>query len=102
MLALLTLFPVRKKLKYLAFATFIVGVISAQQILETVEQQNQKLLTIYSLHGSTAMAFIQNQQAVLVADSSLATDKQNYSFNIQAHLWDLGVATPKVKVVGEE
>jgi competence protein ComEC len=101
LLALLTLFLLRKKLKYLVFATVIVGILSVQQILETIEQQNQKLLTIYSLRSSTAMTFIQSQQAVLVADSSLAADKQNYSFNIQAHLWDLGVAAPTVKLVGE-
>ncbi|MER2997928.1 ComEC/Rec2 family competence protein [Pontibacter populi] len=101
LMALFTLFLVRKKLKYLAFATLIVGVLSVHQILEMIDQQNQKLITIYSLRGSTGMAFIQNQHAVLVADSLLAADKQNYSFNIQAHLWDLGVSAPTVKLVGE-
>ncbi|MBJ6116687.1 ComEC family competence protein [Pontibacter sp. BT310] len=101
LLAFFTLFLVRKKLKYLVFATCIVGVLSVQQILETIAQQNQKLLTIYSLRGSTAMAFIQSQEAILVTDSLLAADKQNYNFNIQAHLWDLGVAAPTVKLVGE-
>ncbi|WP_238395884.1 ComEC/Rec2 family competence protein [Pontibacter pudoricolor] len=102
LLALFTLFLVRKNLKYLAFATLIVGVLSVEQILEIITQQNQKLLTIYSLRGSSAIAFIQDQQAVLVADSSLAADKQNYSFNIQAHLWDLGVTAPAVKLVGQK
>jgi len=98
-LALLVLFLVQKKLKYLTFATAIVAILAVQQILETIDQQNQKLLTIYSLRGSTALAFIDKQQAILATDSTLLTDQTNYNFNIQAHLWDLGITNPELKLI---
>ncbi|WP_255481276.1 ComEC/Rec2 family competence protein [Pontibacter sp. Tf4] len=41
-LALLVLFLVQKQLRYLVMATAIVGVLSVQQIMETIAQQNQK------------------------------------------------------------
>ncbi|MBC5772583.1 ComEC family competence protein [Pontibacter sp. KCTC 32443] len=100
-LALIFLFLLQKQLRYLTFAVLIVGVLAVQQILEESEQQNQKLLAIYSLRGSTALSFLQNREAILVTDSTLLQDRQNYTFNIQAHLWDLGVTAPVFKVVGE-
>ncbi|NDK55287.1 ComEC/Rec2 family competence protein [Pontibacter fetidus] len=100
-LGLLVLFIVQKRLLYLAIAVAIVGVISVQQILETIDQQNQKLMAIYSLRGSTALGFIEKQEATLVTDSTLLNDRQNYTFNIQAHLWELGVTEPVFSVVGK-
>jgi competence protein ComEC len=100
-LGLLVLFLVQKSLRYLIVAVIIVGVFSVQQILETIAQQNQKLMTVYSLRGNTALGFIENQKAILVTDSTLLHDRQNYTFNIQSHMWELGVAEPELMEVGE-
>ncbi|MEJ8755944.1 ComEC/Rec2 family competence protein [Pontibacter sp. H259] len=99
-LALMVLFLIKKKLPYLGFATAIVAILSVQQILETINQQNQKLLTIYSLRGSTALGFVDKHQAILITDSTLLADRTNYNFNIQTHLWDLGITKPAFKLIG--
>ncbi|HEY4651818.1 MAG TPA: ComEC/Rec2 family competence protein [Pontibacter sp.] len=99
-LVCLVLLLTRKRLKYLVLATIIVAVLSVQQLLEAVEQQNQKMVTIYSLRGSTAIGFIQSNKAVLVTDSTMQADQQNYSFNIQNHLWSAGITNPEVTLIG--
>lgn len=101
-LALLVLFLVQKQLRYLVWATAIVAIVSVQQILEAIEHQNQKMLAIYSLRGSTAVGFIQSKEAVLVTDSTLLADPQNYSFNVQAHLWQRGISAPAFQLLGDD
>lgn len=92
---MLILFFALKKLPYLAIAASILFVLAVQQILETIAQRKQQFFSIYSLRGQTALSFIQGQQAVLLADSITLTDKQDYTFNIQPHLWHLGIRKPK-------
>lgn len=91
----LLLFLALRKLRYFALATAVVAMLSIQEILETVQQKEQELLVIYNVRGSTGVAMVQGQQATLLADSSLLRDASNYSFNIQPHLWHMGVAQPQ-------
>ncbi|MCC9167844.1 ComEC/Rec2 family competence protein [Pontibacter harenae] len=95
----LILFLAVKKLRYLSIAVAIVSVLSVQQIRETVQQQHQRTLTVYSLRGSTALAFMEGQEAVLLTDSVLWQDSDNYSFNVQPHLWYKGIQQPQWQVL---
>lgn len=97
---LLLLFMALRKLRYFAMATGIVAVLSVQEVWETVQQKEQELLTIYHVRGATGIALVQGQQATLLADSVLLRDDSNYSFNIQPHLWHLGVAQPQFTSLG--
>ncbi|MFD2515001.1 ComEC/Rec2 family competence protein [Pontibacter locisalis] len=96
------LFLFNKRLRYVWFATGIVAVFSVQEILEVVEQKNQKLLTVYSLRGSTGVSLLQGQQAVVIADSALLQDENNYTFNVQPQLWARGVQQPEFVTLGQD
>ncbi|WP_299823899.1 ComEC/Rec2 family competence protein [uncultured Pontibacter sp.] len=89
------LFMAFKKLRYLSIATGIVAILSAQEIREAVQQQNQKIQAVYSLRGSTGLALFKGQSARLIADSALLQNQSNYTFNVQPHLWQLGVQEPQ-------
>ncbi len=95
LLALFVLFLMYKRLWLLTVATAIVAILSVQQITETITQQNLKMLAVYSLRGQTAISFIHNQKAVIVTDSAMLSNRQNYTFNVQPHLWQLGIAEPE-------
>ncbi|MFD3003076.1 ComEC/Rec2 family competence protein [Pontibacter toksunensis] len=97
---MLLLFVALRQLRYFALATGIVAVLSIKEIMETVQQKEQELLTIYNVRGSTGIALVQGQQATLLADSALLHDESNFSFNIQPHLWYLGVARPQFASMG--
>ncbi|WP_255481275.1 hypothetical protein [Pontibacter sp. Tf4] len=53
------------------------------------------------MRGSSALGFIAKQQAILVTDSTLLADRQNYSFNIQNHLWEAGITVPALHLFGD-
>ncbi|PRY08882.1 competence protein ComEC [Pontibacter ummariensis] len=91
----LVFFLALKKLRFLSLAVVIVAILSVQEIKETVQQKNQELLALYQVRGSTGMALVQGQQATVLSDSILLLDRDNYTFNIQPHLWQLGVHEPK-------
>ncbi|GAB3532813.1 ComEC/Rec2 family competence protein [Pontibacter brevis] len=88
------LFVALRKLRYFALATAIVAVLTLQEVWETVQQKGQELLTIYNVRGATGIALVQGQQATVLADSLLLLHESDYSFNIQPHLWQIGVAQP--------
>ncbi|GHA78112.1 ComEC/Rec2 family competence protein [Pontibacter akesuensis] len=85
------LFLAIKKLRYLSIAVGLVAILVVQEITEAQRQQRQKQLVVYSVRGSTGVGLVQGQQAVLLADSALRHNKSNYTFNVQPHLWQLGV-----------
>ncbi|MBC5992588.1 ComEC/Rec2 family competence protein [Pontibacter cellulosilyticus] len=89
------LFMALKKLRYLSLATSIVAILSVQEIWETVQQREQNMQAVYSLRGSTGVAVIAGQQAVLIADSALMQNQSNYTFNVQSHFWQHGVQEPQ-------
>ncbi|QCR21147.1 ComEC/Rec2 family competence protein [Pontibacter sp. SGAir0037] len=91
LLLLLILFLALKKLKYFAFATVVVGVLSVQQLLIDKQQQKQKVLTVYSLRGNTALSFMEGQQAIVVSDSVLQQHADAFNYNIRPHLWHRGI-----------
>ncbi|WP_161890674.1 ComEC/Rec2 family competence protein [Pontibacter russatus] len=96
---LLLLFLALRKLRYFALATAVVSVLSVQAIWETLQQQEQQLLTIYSLRGATGVALVQGQQATVLADSVLRQDESDYTYNVQPHLWQLGVQQPQFAAI---
>ncbi|WP_266204597.1 ComEC/Rec2 family competence protein [Pontibacter kalidii] len=90
------LFVALKKLRYLGVAVGMAAILSVQEMWEEVEQRQQRQLIVYSLRGSTGIGLVQGQQAMLVADSALLQNQQNYAFNVQPHLWQLGVQQPQL------
>ncbi len=95
LLLLFILFFYYKKLRYLALATFLVGVLGVQQIQKTLAQGRQKALTVYSLRGGTALSFVDGKEAVFVADSVTHSAPETFGYNIQPHLWHLGIKAPQ-------
>jgi competence protein ComEC len=94
LLLLLILFMALRKLHYFALATGVVAVLSVQEMLETMQQKEQELLTIYNVRGSTGLALVQGQQATVLVDSVFLQDNSSYTFNLQPHLWHIGVEQP--------
>ncbi|MCX2741699.1 ComEC/Rec2 family competence protein [Pontibacter anaerobius] len=90
------LFLALKRLRYLSIAVGIAALLSVQEIREVVQQRQQRQLVVYSVRGSTGIGLVQGQQAMLVADSVLQQNPQNYTFNVQPHLWQLGVEQPQL------
>lgn len=89
------LFLALKKLRYFGIAVGIAAILSVQELWEEAQQRQQRQLVVYSLRGSTGIGLVQGQQAMLVADSALLQNPQNYTFNVQPHLWQLGVEQPQ-------
>ncbi|WP_162052670.1 ComEC/Rec2 family competence protein [Pontibacter pamirensis] len=96
----LILFMALKKLRYFAVATAVVAVLAVQEVWETVQQKEQKLFTIYNVRGATGMALVQGQQATVLADFALLQDASDYTFNVQPHLWHIGVEQPQFASLG--
>ena len=76
-------------------ATGIVAILSVQEILETMQQKRQSIQAVYSLRNSTGLAFFKGEQAMVLADSALLQNQNNYTFNMQPHLWQHGVQEPR-------
>lgn len=89
------LFMAFKRLRYLSIATGIVAILSVQEILETIEQKRQSMQAIYSLRNSTGLAVFKGEHAIVLVDSALSQNQNNYTFNVQPHLWQQGIQTPK-------
>lgn len=94
---LLIIFFAVHRFKFFVLAVCIVVVLSVQEIAEVVQQKHQQQLTVYSVRGATAVSFVSGQQATVLADSSLLIDPDNYTFNIQPHLWHQGVLAPQLQ-----
>lgn len=88
-------FVALKKLRFLGLAVGVAAVLSVQEVWEEAQQRQQRQFIVYSVRGGTGIGLVQGQQAVLVADSSLLQNPQNYTFNVQPHLWQLGVEQPQ-------
>ncbi|OKL39687.1 ComEC/Rec2 family competence protein [Pontibacter flavimaris] len=96
LLLALILFAALKRLRYLSIAVGLVAILSVQEIWEEVQQRQQRQLIVYSLRGSTGIGLVQGQQAMVIADSTLLRNPQNFTFNVQPHLWQLGVQQPQL------
>jgi len=96
LLLLLILLFARKKLVYMGLATAIVGVLAVQQVLEIQELKEKEVLAVYHVRGNTAVAFVENKAATLVSSAGLVAGSPDFKFNIQPHLWQLGVQEPLV------
>ncbi|MDX5421766.1 MAG: ComEC family competence protein [Hymenobacteraceae bacterium] len=102
LLLLLILFLAMKRLRFLAFAVLVVALLSGQEVVEAMQQKEQKLLAVYNVRGATGMALVEGQEAVLLTDSALLRDENKYTFNVRPHLWQLGVQQPVFASLAEE
>lgn len=94
LLFVLILFLALKKLHYLSIAVGLVAILSVQQVWKETQQRQQRQLVVYSMRSGTSIGMVQGQQAMLVADSTFLQNQQHYTFNVQPHLWQSGVAAP--------
>ncbi|MCC9134881.1 ComEC/Rec2 family competence protein [Pontibacter silvestris] len=97
LILLLIFFFAGRRIKYFAMAVCVVAVLSIQELAEVIQQKHQQELTVYNVRGATAVSFVKGQQATVLADSSLLISPDNYTFNIQPHLWHLGVYAPELQ-----
>ncbi|CAM3422318.1 hypothetical protein POKO110462_02105 [Pontibacter korlensis] len=92
---------VLKKLRFLSIAVGLATVLSVHQVWEEVQQKQQRQLVVYSVRGNTGIGLVQGQKAMLLADSALLANQQNYTFNVQPYLWQLGVQEPQFTLLTE-
>lgn len=90
------LFLALKRLRYFAMVVAAVAILVVQEVWEGIRQKEQQTLAVYSVRGATGIGLVQGQQAVLLADSALSQQHSNYTFNVQPHLWQLGVQQPEL------
>ncbi|WP_337067187.1 ComEC/Rec2 family competence protein [Pontibacter sp. 13R65] len=95
LLLLLLLFLAYRQLRYLALAVGVVGLLSYQQLQETVQQSRQHRFTVYSLRGTTAFSHVKGREATVVASSALDPAATDFTFHVQPHLWQQGVRQPQ-------
>jgi competence protein ComEC len=94
LILLLILFFARKKLLYFGVAVCFVAILSLQMVRKVIKQQDQHILAIYNLRGSTAVAFIEHKEATLVGKAGLTPGSSDYEFNVRPHMWHLGIDQP--------
>lgn len=91
LLLLLVLFLLRRRLSYLAGFTGLVLVFSALEVVQARHRQKQQMLVVYQVRGATALAFIQQRRAVLLADSAFYAHPRFFRYQVQPHWWQLGI-----------
>ncbi|RDC62220.1 ComEC/Rec2 family competence protein [Adhaeribacter pallidiroseus] len=80
----------RHKLFLVAFA-ITVACYSALQLAKMQSQHRQQLWVVYNLKNTSGLGFIQGKQATLLADSAVLANKNNFTYNIQPHWYQLGI-----------
>ncbi len=84
-----------KRFIYLRWAILFLISFSALTSFYHIENKNYRGISIYNIPGHTAIAFIANQKAYVVADSSLIANLDAVRFYMQHHWWNLGIHHPK-------
>ncbi len=102
LMLMIILFFALKKLRYFTVAVGLVAVLAGQEILESIEQQSQRKLSVYSLRGASAISFVQGQEAILVGNSELQHDESTLTYNILPQLWHHGIEQPQFIPIGAE
>jgi competence protein ComEC len=94
-LLFLILFFFNKNLRFFTISSlFIVG-ISIFSVLETFEQNKQKVLTFHYIPRKSGLTFIQGSQAVFMADSSVFQNPKIYDFHLKNYFDAVGIGEVK-------
>jgi competence protein ComEC len=91
LMALLTLFLVRRKLPYFAVFTGLLLLFAVQEVAQARGRQKQGLLVVYQVRGATALGFIRERGAALLADSAFYAGPRHHQYLVQPHWWQLGI-----------
>jgi competence protein ComEC len=100
-MALGVVFLARRKLPYLAGCTALLLGVSALEVAEARERYKQALVVVYQVRGATALGFIRQGRAVLLADSAFYAQPRNYSYAVQPHWWQLGVGDIRLDTLAD-
>jgi competence protein ComEC len=69
---------------------------SALEVAQARDRQKQALLVVYQLRGATALGFIRERRATLLADTAFYSQPRHYQYTVQPHWWQLGVAASRL------
>ena len=94
-LLLASWFILYRKRVFLGTAALALLLFAGWQLSKENARQNQQLWVVYHLKGKSGLAFIQGRRATLLADSALQPPQTEFTYNIQPHWWQLGVADTK-------
>ena len=93
LLALLVLFSVGRRLVYFAVFTSLMLVFSGLKLTEAVARNQQQFWVVYSVPKATALGFVNQQEAQVLADSAFYANPRQQQYIIQPHLQQLGLST---------
>jgi len=96
MLFLVCVFLVKKQLWYFAVFTTLVLFFSVQQLAAAKSRLQQRYFVVYHTPQSTALGFVSGTQATVLADSAFYAYPKNLQYNLQPHLWQMGVSQPQL------
>ncbi len=99
---MLILFFMQKQTKYMFASVACVVIILSMQIVETIQLSKQEQFVVYDVPKSSAVNLIDGKSAVLIADSSLTTNRSMMMFNIIHYWWDCGLDEGDVAIVKNE
>src|SRR5688572_4174986 len=94
-LILILIFLARPKLKVVLLAGLTLLVFSGSRIKENFAYANQKRFIIFAVPRQSVMGFIENQKAIIMADSGFIANKQTQNFTLEPTL--LNAQTSEVK-----
>lgn len=88
---LIIAFLVQRRAVHLHLALCCLIILSATQLLETIQISKQKQLIVYQIKKHSAVNFIDGKNNHFITDSLLRKDRSTMLFHVVHHWWDAGV-----------
>lgn len=84
----------RKSFSHLRIALLFLMLFAAYAEYQNLKNMRHRDITVYSIRGHSAIAFINHKRAWVFADSALLSDHNAIRFHMQHHWWNRGVKNP--------
>jgi len=81
--------------KYILLVFFMVVLLLASQVIESVLIQRQRKIIVFNIKGQSVLNVIDGRKNLLYADEKLTADKSMMLFNIHHYWWDCGLDESK-------
>ena len=81
-----------QKVRIGLYAAILLGILFVTlQIVETRNQSEQRLITVYNVRGETALGLFHGKNVTFLSSEELYEDQQSMLFHVQHHWWNIGV-----------
>ena len=85
-----------RRLKYCIYALSGVILFIAFDLIEDYKNSEKKQIVIYQIKGETNINFIENQQNIFIANTTLTENTSAMLFNVYHHWYDLDLPHPVI------